>query len=268
MRVSVVCKSCGQQIPVVGDPARAAVACPNCQAVCTPPTNGAITATAPAPAVADDDDGKPYAMDQPDDPVGDEMDMPSIALQTAEPVKYQWEASPALHTRLSGFIAYEIGLLGVGVLLLLVEDWSWQGVVVFEVVFSALAAFALGTFDRVDLKRSHRGRIALSKTWRVCFIELTPTNFARRDYEAVSTTVESERVLFDWLMLVWLLALGILPGVLWFFFVFIKPVYQVALTKDHGRPALILYQGRDEALTNAIAKTISEVCRYRWRGAF
>ncbi len=135
-------------------------------------------------------------------------------------------------------------------------------------MFSLLAAFVLGTFDRVDLRRNYFGKVVLSKTWRICFIPCITTKVPRGSFESVSTSANTDRAAFDYVMLAWLSSLCLVPGVLWWIFAFSKPVYQVALTKDHGHPALILYQGINEDHMNEIAKTVSAVCRCRWRRTY
>lgn len=181
-----------------------------------------------------------------------------------KPIKRRWDASPTMHTRRIAFAAY------VGVLLLmggvgLLEGAALPPMALPIAFFSALAAFSLGTFDCVELKRNYFGKIAVTRTWHTCFIPRKPTKISLRGIEAVATSATAERTLLDWLLLASMLSLFFLPGILWWIFVFAKPTQQVALTRTHGQIADVLYQGPNEEQANDMARTISDVCRYRWR---
>lgn len=199
---------------------------------------------------------------------GAAADPPSIAVRDARPIRLEWEAVASLRTRLCVLVSYEIALLVLGASWFFGDDSSLREILVTSVLFSALAAYVLGTYERLNLSRNHQGRVVLSKTWRCCFIALGTKKIELKGYEAVATTANQERVVFDWLMLVWLLSLGLAPGILWWIFVFSKPNYQVALAKSHGQAATVLYQGTDEKRMNEIAQTVGEVCRYRWRRTY
>lgn len=229
----------------------------------------------------DDFDGKPYGMSKPVPTCPKceaEWDIDVLACpacgfkpepdaKAIEPIKRGWDASPTLQTRMRAFIAYVIALVLLGALSL-VEGASLTNLVPAAVILSLVAAFAVGTFDRVELRRNYFGRVALSRKWRVCFIPCSTSKISLRGIETVATSANAERTAFDWIILVWMLSLCVLPGVLWWIYVFSQPTYQVALAKSHGIPAVILYQGPNSEQTNAIAKMVSEVCHYRWRRTY
>jgi len=43
-----------------------------------------------------------------------------------------------------------------------------------------LLAFVLGTFDRIELTQNERGKLRLTRTWRVCFAERQPVRIYLR----------------------------------------------------------------------------------------
>jgi hypothetical protein len=205
---------------------------------------------------------------EPSDP--DLASVPSVSLpdsEQADPVKFEWEPAASFRTRFWCYVVYSAGLLGFGLVLYFERASSLVEMIIVGLFASALAAFVLGTYDRVNLSRDYRGRVVLSKTWRCCFISLGTKPIALRGFHAIATTANAERDVLDWVMLAWLLSLGCMPGVVWWIMVFRKPINQVALTREHGLPAVILYQGVDESHANEMAKAISKVCRYRWRRA-
>jgi hypothetical protein len=248
--------------------------------------DGWITARAPREGpsraiTADDPDESPYDLSsEPKDEGGTMKDegageapsadesAPSIALPTrSKPLEHEWEATATFRTRLWTFLAYEMGQIVFGLMLYFGDRSSLSELLAVFVPISALAAYILGTYDRVNLSRNANGDITLSKTWRFCFIPLKTKEIPLRGFYAVATSTKSEREILDWLLFAWLLSLGLLPGILWWIFVMSKPIQQVSLARDHGIPALVLYQGVDQKHAHDMAKTVGEVCRYRWRRA-
>ena len=230
---------------------------------------------APARLIDDDeDDGRPYEMTTPVKRcphcgrILEEQDVAcprckydlktkQIPIQTFEPIKRRWEAGWPLATRVRGFILYESGLIVLAV----VFSW-WSGAIFPFLFLSATLLFIAGSYDRIDLTRSAKGKITLSKTWRICFVEQRPIRLVLGDYESTGTSMHAERNFMDGAVVVWLLFCGILPGVLWYIFVFNRPTFQAALCKDHGYAAFILYRGKDEKHMRDLAETVSEVCQF------
>src|SRR5581483_3388367 len=114
-------------------------------------------------------------------------------------------------------------------------------------------------YDRIELRRDSRGRVELTKIWRVCFIERPPTNIEVRGFEGITTGCDDDVGFSDWFVMYCLFFSGILPAILWYFLVISRITYYVALCKDHGYPELILYRGWDQNLMREIADTVQDV---------
>ncbi len=169
----------------------------------------------------------------------------------------RWEAGLPHSTRKTLFFAGQ-GVFGViGVLGILVAG-DLVALVVSWVVFTAMTAFLLGTFDRLDLVRNKKGQVQLTKTWRICFLIEQPTKIDLREYEGIACGTADETDFWDWVIFVGLLPWGAVPAVLWFFFAIHKITFNVALSKDHGYPACTLYRGRNEAQMKDIAETLHD----------
>ena len=80
-----------------------------------------------------------------------------------------------------------------------------------------MAAFILGTFDQIELKRQRNGRVELTTRWRVFFFTRPATRIRLKDYEGFTTGVENKSAFFSWLFLLMFLGYGILPGILWWY---------------------------------------------------
>ena len=65
--------------------------------------------------------------------------------------------------------------------------------------------------------------------------------------------------IMEWMILILLILSGIIPGILWFYFVFIRTTFQVALSKEHGYPELVLYRGGNQKMVIDMAETLREV---------
>lgn len=173
-------------------------------------------------------------------------------------VERHWQAGLPYPTRLRLFWAGQVlavlpGLLGAvwgGYLITFFLSWT---------LFTGLMAFLLGTYDRLDLLRNKKGRVFLTKTWRVCFLWDYPAKIAVAEHEGLATRGTCEPDGWDWAILIILLVAGGVPGIVWWYVSMNRVTYQVALTKDHGYPAVLLYRGWDESLMKDIAQTIHEV---------
>ena len=64
--------------------------------------------------------------------------------------------------------------------------------------------------------------------------------------------------IWEWLVLVFMLTLGIIPGILWWYFTMHKVRFHAALATDHGYPSVYLFEGWSEAQMQDIAHTVAD----------
>jgi hypothetical protein len=80
-----------------------------------------------------------------------------------------------------------------------------------------------------------------------------------RDYQGISTGLSHDPDFMDWfLCAVWFL-MGIIPAIIWWYYVIHSNNFYVALNREHGFPDVILYRGLNQALTVEIAEKLEEV---------
>jgi len=129
-----------------------------------------------------------------------------------------------------------------------------------------LQAFLVGTFNRIDLTRSAKGKVGLARTWRIAFWPLKPKRIRWGEFESVNSGKSFDPRLEDWIMALFLLFYLLIPGILWYWYVVRPDRVHVALCKDHGFTDTILYRGTDEAKADEIAKAIADVTGlpYTW----
>jgi hypothetical protein len=199
-----------------------------------------------------------------------------------QPLERHWEAGLSLRKRLTLFIACQVMVLTA----IMVGSLAVENPLIFLfpwLIFTGMTAFLFGSNDRIDLTRNKRGKVRLTQTWRIAFLSRAPINHRLGDYEQLATGVANDFSNMDYIITMalflsgilpgvrgfifggfsirWLLALiiGMIPAVIWWFCAFHKDNYFVALCRDHGFPAVMLYRGWNEAHSQDMAKTIGEV---------
>jgi hypothetical protein len=225
---------------------------------------------------SNDDDGLPYAvsggLDRPC-PNCEKRLAPGTALcpgcgfnlrtgkkapkKTYEPLARHWETGLAPASRI-GLFALGLALTLAGGIAGLVLGDSVFLLVASPLGFVVMAGFLLGTWDAIDLTRDKRGKVRLTKTWRVYFVPQAAMEIPVYECEEIVQTMESYAGFFEWLILFTLLPFGIIPGVLWWYHAIHSNHYTVALARDNGYPVAILYRGLNERLMKEIAAAVRE----------
>jgi len=179
-------------------------------------------------------------------------------LRRFEPMQREWESERSLGSRL--------GLLATAQVFHFCLGWLWF--LCFDTITPAIIAwfpltvlliFLLGTYDHILLTRDSKGRVKLVKTWRVCFIPLVPVVTNVRSYEGVVYGPWREPGLLEWGVLVALLFWGLIPGLMWYYNVFMTPQYMVALARDHGNPEVYIYRGRNVTQMSEIVDALVQM---------
>jgi hypothetical protein len=191
---------------------------------------------------------------------GYNMDTGAQAVREFEPVLRSWDGALPYRSRMLLMGAGQaIGVFGlIGAFFggfLLAGVFTWIG-------FTALLVYLLGTFDRIDIARSPSGHIKVTKTWRVFFVERSPTKIVLNQYAGVTTGMRNDVDGWDILMLGIMLALGVIPGILWWYCAFHRETFYVGLLREHGAIALELYRGWNQAQTQEIAKVVRDVAGF------
>jgi hypothetical protein len=178
--------------------------------------------------------------------------------KTYSPIDRVWETNTSFQTRLTAFWSCQVVFTGVG---LVGVFWGGADLSVFigsMLGLAAMLAFLFGTFDRIQLTRDTRGRVQVTKTWRVAFYPRTPQTTTVRGFEGISSGQHRAVTAWDAWMLFFMLLSGIIPGIIWWYLVFYRVTYHVSLTRDHGYPEYTVYSGADEMQMREIAYTLRD----------
>jgi hypothetical protein len=122
-----------------------------------------------------------------------------------------------------------------------------------------LQAFLVGSYDRITLTRDRKGRVQLTRTWRIAFFELKPQPIRWKEYDELLVGRFRDITVLDWVMLLILLAHFVIPAVLWWWYVIRPDRTFTALCRDHGFPDEYLYRGLNEEQARDIAESLSDL---------
>jgi hypothetical protein len=221
----------------------------------------------------DEDDGKPYHVSErlqnecpqcgmivsPDDEqcTGCGRELQQKPKKVFKPADRSWEAGWPLDKRRMVFYIGMILSTISGVAVVLGAE-SWGGAITAWLTSAVLVSFLLGTYPRVNLSRTKRGKVTLTKTWRVCFFERAPTSFDVREFEGVRTGYASDVDFFDWVIAFILLpAAGL--GIIWWLIFIHRDQHTVTLVKEHGYGSDVLYRGISQDMAHDMAYAIDEI---------
>jgi hypothetical protein len=234
----------------------------------------------PPPPGTHDDDGNPYPVPGLEEYRCPACDKPLTAdaalcaacglnLETGEkaervyePMERSWEAGLPLRRRVHLFTVFQVVYWVLGLLAVCAPDSPLGGeitVLLFSwLILTAMTSFIFGTFDRLDLKRTRRGKVLLTKTWRVCFIPKPTETIRWREYEGLVTGRSHDTDFSDWLVFAVLFGFGIVPAILWWWFHIRPDTFFVALSLEHGFPDVTVFRSHSQARMEEIAQALQD----------
>lgn len=89
------------------------------------------------------------------------------------------------------------------------------------------------------MTRNAKGKVVLTQTWRFAFVARPPQTIRWKEYEGIRIAESDEIDLIDWLIGGILFLYGIIPGILFWWYVLRPDKLDVMLCKDHGCPAVL-----------------------------
>lgn len=277
---SFPCRRCGRSIRRQGE-------CPDCDGVSVSQAISANEEPVWWPSVEEpengaEEDASPYGVEGEDDvkcPKCCLMLPPGSVLcircgfhlkkrkkiaRTYQPMERMWETTASYRTRLAIFSTCEVFLVITGLMAVLSGKMSLGMFLGTFLALTLMLAFLLGTFDRIHLTRDSRGRVRLTKTWRALFVAGPPQEIDVREFEGISSGQHRPVSPWDSWLLYFLLPFGIVPGIIWWYLVFHKITYHVALNRDHGFPVYQVYSGWSAIKMREIAYALRDASGLRY----
>lgn len=153
------------------------------------------------------------------------------------------------------------GLLGLQLVLPYLMGWiSFSLDTIWLTVFAwILMAFILGTWGELSVDRKSNGRTLFTRRIRVGFVPLVPLTYSSDKYIGLKAELRGEVTMIDYIVMVALLGMFLIPGIIFYFTVFMRPEYAIILTGEHGMSLEQLYRSRDTKRTWDILEQIAKV---------
>jgi hypothetical protein len=269
------CRRCGRQI-------RKQRECPSCDGAPDIPVQQSPPASTSAPLALEleepgpdntDEDASPYLLADKDLPTcpkcrkvmepgsvlcascGFDQRTRKKTIRTYETIARSWDCDIPFQTRLM-YLGAAQGIHWLLALMLLASGNSAWPFVVTWPFLTAILCFVLGTYDRIDLDRDHKGRVKLTKQWRFCFFPLMPVTTEIRGFEGVTTGQWHDAGPLEWFIFFFLLFMAVIPALIFWYNAIHKQHFHVALARDHGHAEVWVYRGRDQDQMNEIADVL------------
>ncbi len=273
------CRRCGRSVRRQGE-------CPDCDGVTPPAAANEEPVWCPSvdtPKEADEEeDSSPYAVEGAEDvkcpkccfmlPPGSvlcvrcgfDLNKRKKVARTYQPMDRVWETSASYSSRLKAFCGCEAFGFVLGMTAVF---WAGADIAVFIsafVLLTAMLGFLFGTFDRIHLRRDARGRVQLTKTWRVAFFELQPQSIDVRNYAGIVTGQHREVSMWEYLVFFFLLFFALVPGIIWWYLAIYKVTFHVSLSREHDFPEYILFSGWSQEQMKEIAYALRDASGLRY----
>jgi hypothetical protein len=191
------------------------------------------------------------------------------------PIHRTWEAGWSLRSRMITFAVFQALNIASAILVFAVDG---RAVTTTGGFLTAVIcqAFVLGTFDRLDLIRTTKGKVTLTQQGRIALWPLPPKMLKWREHEEIRV-FHAETGWLELMMFFELLGSGLIlvfltlqPTLLimagfWWWYVIRPGQAKVALCKDLGDPVTTLYLGTNAERAEEIAKEVSAATGLPWR---
>jgi hypothetical protein len=178
------------------------------------------------------------------------------------PLECTWDSGMPLRTRLVLFLLCQAAaLIAVGIGFITMEDDLAIAIPTFGlswIIYTAMTAFLVGTFNHGHLKRYKSGRVDLSLRQRVGFIPMPPKEIDVRAHCGVTTGATANNSLVDWLIFLFLLMSAVFPAIVYWYCALYKINYTVTLTGEHQAPEELVYSGWSEEQMHEIRQALAD----------
>jgi hypothetical protein len=179
------------------------------------------------------------------------------SVRTFQPLTYEWESGWPFQKRLGLFI----GLQLVNFFLLIVASVSGLGtttpltLIVFTII---LQAFLCGTFEKLSLSRTQKGKVTMKVTWRIAFVPRPATNTRWKEASGLIIIQSSSADFMDWANAAILTSYLILPGVLFWYYVIRPDKFTVTLCSEHAFPETPIFRTLDQTRAEEVARAVGD----------
>jgi hypothetical protein len=181
-----------------------------------------------------------------------------------EPVNRYWE--PRLSTQTRMYILAGLAVLNMLILLVLSTNVSLKAGMIAFMFQVGLQAWLVGTYESITVKRTSKGKMTITKLWRIAMVPIAPQEVNWKSSSGVGVICTHSAGVLEWITCAYLLLLGALPGIAFYFYVMHPDRYIVALTNEYGSTEEMLFRTIDRDQAEEIAETIGNSGTLQYRG--
>lgn len=179
------------------------------------------------------------------------------------PLYRSWEAYLSFDQRMKIFIGMQVLNVLIFVAMLAVLGTGTN--LTFMVLQTAMQAFLIGSFDKLVITRTAKGKAEIHRHWRLCFWPLQPQKVDWRVSHGTAVVPLHTVGVFEWMMMVYLLLCGVVPGLLFYWFVIKPERFDVVLCDVHGSTDQMIFRTSSRDIAVEICTMISEATTLAYR---
>jgi hypothetical protein len=173
------------------------------------------------------------------------------------PVFRDWENGWSATSRIRVYAVCQI-IIVASMVTGLLTDRDPGTTIVAAAIGSLILIFLCGTFERFIIRRTSKGRIQLWKIWRICFVPRPDKEIPLQNYDRIRLGASYGADALDWLFVLSMFCLGIIPGLIWGYFVVLRPRYSASLSGTGGFEEEVLYRGGNLERVEEIGRAVGD----------
>jgi hypothetical protein len=151
-------------------------------------------------------------------------------------------------------------LVGLQVLNVLIAIFFGNEIGIIQVL---IQAFILGTYEKLTVTRTAKGVCTVEKIWRIGFYATPPKRLDHSASQGVGIIATQNAGWLEWFTMLYLCLFGLLPGLLFYWYIIRPDRFNVSLCDIYGSTNDIAFRTTDREQADEICRTISD-CASMW----
>lgn len=179
-----------------------------------------------------------------------------------QPILREWVEGWSFKSRVQLFGGAQVlnALIAVRILALGDEiglyEVFWTGV--FIGIHVALQAFIIGSFDTLTLRRNQKGAATLTRLRRIGFVKVSDEKLNWKESHAIGIAATHGVGCFTWAVCVYLVLLGVVPGLIFYWMVIHPERYEVVQCDVYGSTTGVVFRSTDREQADEAARVIAD----------
>jgi hypothetical protein len=175
-----------------------------------------------------------------------------------QPINREWENGWPMKKRIMIFVVLQV-VNFITLVAAVVTGHGRELSLVIILMSVGLQAFLVGTYDRLNLTRTAKNKVTITRTWRYAFIPRLPATLRWKEHECLTIVQENDFDPIDWAIFFVLLGYCCVPAIAYWYFAIRPDKFCVFLCKDHGFPETMIFRTRNQELAKEIQTVVSDV---------